>query len=275
MVGSEDSSNCCPNCDRTFETDHGLRTHFGSVHEGALPNRNCSQCGAEFYAEYEKRYCSEPCLDEGTSYSGAENPNYRGGTTVGTFELCEANFEYYPSTKEGIYCPKCVRTEQWRTPPTATGSQNPRWNGGKQRRQCVVCGASVERYPSDANKVTVCGETCRRKWLSEAFAGDGHPNWQGGGNGSYGKGWNAVRRRALERDDYRCVVCDATKAEIGRNPDVHHLVPVRQFVNTDEYTRADAHFLDNVVSLCVRCHRKADFNKIGNERLRALRDNSK
>jgi 5-methylcytosine-specific restriction endonuclease McrA len=124
----------------------------------------------------------------------------------------------------------------------------------------------------DPPKVTVCGHACRRQWLSDSFTGIGHPNWKGGGNGSYGKGWNSVRRNALERDGYQCVICDSSKAEIGRNPDVHHIVPVRSFIESAEHTREDAHFLDNVVSLCISCHRKADFGKISRDRLRSLTD---
>ena len=44
----------------------------------------------------------------------------------------------------------------------------------------------------------------------------------------------------------------------------------KRFVETDDHSREDAHFLDNVVSLCVRCHRKADFGNISREELRSL-----
>lgn len=260
----------CPVCERTFDSELGLRTHYGRVHEGNLPNQTCPVCRSEFYADYEKKYCSEECLREGTSYSGTDNPNYSGGKEVSTCEICNDDFEYYPSEKEGVFCPSCVENERWRLPPEVTGTENPKWNGGKRVVQCTVCGDSVERYPSNVSEVTVCSEACRREWLSDAFSGEGHPNWKGGGNGSYGKGWNAVRRKALERDDYRCVLCQTPKEQLGRNPDVHHIVPVRSFIESDEVTREDAHFLDNVVSLCVRCHRKADFGNVSRETLRSL-----
>lgn len=260
----------CPDCGRVFDTELGLRTHYGRVHNGNLPNRVCSVCQTEFYAEHEKKYCSEECLHEGKSYSGADNPNYSGGKSVGTCELCDDDFEFYPSEKDGVYCSNCVENVQWRLPPKTSGPENPQWKGGKRDLECAVCGESVKRYPSNVSEVTVCGHACRRQWLSDSFTGDGHPNWKGGGNGSYGKGWNSVRRNALERDGYQCVVCGSSKAEIGRNPDVHHIVPVRSFIESVEHTREDAHFLDNVVSLCISCHRKADFGKISRDRLRAL-----
>ncbi len=137
---------------------------------------------------------------------------------------------------------------------------------------CDVCGETVERYPSNVNDLVVCSEPCRREWLSESFSGDGHPNWKGGGNESYGTGWNDVRRRVLQRDDSQCVRCGATTDDIGRNPDVHHIVPVRWFIESNDHTKTDAHFLDNVISLCIACHRKADHGKIAKQRLRSLID---
>ncbi|MFB6179345.1 MAG: HNH endonuclease [Halorientalis sp.] len=169
-----------------------------------------------------------------------------------------------------MYCADCVEKEQWREPPSLEGEKNPRWTGGKLELDCAICDETVERYPSNVTgEVTVCSENCRRTWLSEEFTGEGHPNWEGGDTGPYGKGWAAVRRQALERDDYECQLCGTTKAEIGRNPDVHHIVPVRLFAESDGFTKTDAHFLENVVSLCIDCHRKADFGVLSRARLLA------
>lgn len=264
-------SHRCPTCESTFETRRGLGVHHSRVHDERLPNRECKQCGTEFYSEYQKVYCSEECHDQGTSYEGAANPNYSGKRTKTECRLCGRQFEYYPSDKEGHYCPQCVETEPWQTLPDITGEHNPRWSGGKRETDCAVCGESVTRYRSEiADGVTVCSEECRRDWLSKSFSGDGHPNWKGGGNEAYGTGWNRIREKALERDGHACVICGKTSAEIGRNPDVHHIVPVRAFIESDHHQKEDAHTLDNVVSLCIQCHRKADFGKISKSRLRFL-----
>lgn len=77
---------------------------------------------------------------------------------------------------------------------------------------------------------------------------------------------------ALKRDGYRCRLCGKTRSEIGRNPDVHHTVTVRRFAEADDLDVEDAHRLDNVVSLCVECHRRADFGKIPAEALRETID---
>ncbi|WP_435365095.1 HNH endonuclease [Haloarchaeobius sp. DYHT-AS-18] len=110
--------------------------------------------------------------------------------------------------------------------------------------------------------MTLCGEECRSEWLSNRNSGSGHPNWKGGDIGPYGNGWARVRKQALERDDYCCVICGTTNEKLGRNPDIHHLVPVRMFAESVGFDVEDAHELTNVVSLCPGCHRKADSGKI-------------
>jgi 5-methylcytosine-specific restriction endonuclease McrA len=72
---------------------------------------------------------------------------------------------------------------------------------------------------------------------------------------------------ALERDDYQCVICGATRAELGRNPDVHHH-PGQGVRSASGDDRRNAHYLENLVSLCIDCHRKAEFGHISRERLR-------
>lgn len=260
----------CPTCGREFETRRGLGVHHSSVHDQRLPNRTCSNCGEEFHCEYEKKYCSDDCHDEAVSYEGEAARNFQGKLERTECELCGEEFEYYPSEKEGLYCSTCVEEENWRHRPSIEGDDNPRWNGGKVELDCEVCGETVERYPSNVTgEVTVCGEECRTAWLSDAFTKSGHPNWKGGGNGAYGKGWSRVRRKALERDGYECVVCAKTSEEIGRNPDVHHITPVRLFAESESHSKTDAHYLANVASLCVECHRKAEFGKLSKRELRS------
>lgn len=265
------SEQVCPSCGREFDSRRGLGVHHSLVHDEQLPNRECGRCGTDFHSEYEKRYCSDECRDSAVSFSGEDNPNYRGGKEVTECAICEDEFEYYPSDKEGVYCPDCVETADWRDLPNIEGEDNPRWNGGKIQFECAVCGSNIERYPGNVTgEGQVCSDSCQRTWISEKFTGKGHPNWAGGTTGPYGKGWNDVRNRALERDGYKCQCCGKTKEDIGRNPDVHHIVPVRLFEAAEGYDKTDAHFLENVISLCVNCHRQADFGRISRSTLREM-----
>jgi len=45
---------------------------------------------------------------------------------------------------------------------------------------------------------------------------------------------------------------------------------VRWFSDSEEHEKIDAHSIDNVVSLCIDCHREADFGKISTETLMEL-----
>jgi 5-methylcytosine-specific restriction endonuclease McrA len=77
-----------------------------------------------------------------------------------------------------------------------------------------------------------------------------------------------VRDRALERDDRTCVLCGTDADGPGRDPDVHHLVPVGAFVESSVPMNVDAHTLDDVVMPCASCHRTAEFGGVSGEELR-------
>ncbi len=253
----------CPSCNKQYSTHRGLSVHHTRVHDEKLPNRTCEHCGTKFRSDYQKTYCSEDCYQSAVSRAGENNPNYRGGKETTDCVICGASFEYYPSAKKGLYCSDCVETAQWRHIPELRGKKHPRWNGGKLDLQCETCNAPVKRYPSNVGEHGVfCSDKCRGDWIAETYVGEDHPHWKGGTIGSYGSSWTRVRRRALERDDYTCQHCGATAEELGRNPDVHHIVPVRAFVETPVTTVEDAHYLENLISLCGSCHRKAEFGAI-------------
>lgn len=260
----------CPTCGRTFDSSRGLAVHHSAAHDERLPTRECTACGTEFYNQHEQRYCSEACRDAAVSRSGEDAPNWQSGTERTNCEICGEAFDYYPFEKPGLYCPGCVGTEDWRHEPDNSGENSPLWTGGPVELDCDTCGTAFERQPGDIESERVfCSRDCQRAWLSEAFTGERHPNWAGGGMPNYRGDCRAVRRAALERDDWTCVRCGADREGLG-TPDVHHVVPVRAFAESAAHSRDDAHFLDNVGWPCPACHRKAEFAEIRRDRLREL-----
>jgi DEAD/DEAH box helicase domain-containing protein len=67
----------------------------------------------------------------------------------------------------------------------------------------------------------------------------------------YGPEWNTIRDRVRARDQYTCQVCGLP--ENGRPHDVHHKTPFRTFASIKE-----ANQLDNLITLCRNCHRRAE-----------------
>ena len=74
----------------------------------------------------------------------------------------------------------------------------------------------------------------------------------------YGPNWQAQRKLALERDGFRCRTCGASGDETMLH--VHHIRPFREYgyaPGENEQYRA-ANQLDNLVTLCAGCHRRAE-----------------
>jgi len=67
----------------------------------------------------------------------------------------------------------------------------------------------------------------------------------------YGPDWPTQRDQARARDGYCCQSCGI--AEQGQAHHVHHIVPFRTFASPQQ-----ANQLSNLVTLCPRCHRRAE-----------------
>jgi len=87
---------------------------------------------------------------------------------------------------------------------------------------------SVLQSDLDRGAGVFCSRVCHAKWMSEHRIGPKHHQWEGGPL-RYGGGWWSVRKRALERDDHSCQLCDRDRSELDREPDVHHRKRVRGF----------------------------------------------
>lgn len=111
-----------------------------------------------------------------------------------------------------------------------------------------------------------CAPSTVFDWLQEhgirtrsvgSQTGELHHRWKGGGEPYYGENWHEQRRKTLRRDGFKCQRCGTTneehKEEHEIGLDVHHIVPLREFD-----TRENANQLDNLVTLCRRCHNRLE-----------------
>ena len=67
----------------------------------------------------------------------------------------------------------------------------------------------------------------------------------------YGPDWDFIRKSVLNRDEYRCQMCKKNNSSEPLH--VHHKQPLRSFTSLD-----DANQLSNLISLCPRCHQRAE-----------------
>lgn len=95
--------------------------------------------------------------------------------------------------------------------------------------------------------------------MSEATAGEANPNWSGGYSRRYGSGWMPARDNALQRDG-RCQNCQHDGSE--HRLEVHHIIRVAEFRESEAADLSDAHDLRNLVTLCRQCRPRADHGSL-------------
>jgi hypothetical protein len=242
----------CPTCGKDLTTERGMRQHQTKVHDDPLPNRTCKGCGTEFYDEKARLEFCDDCNPN----AGQHNGNWKGAKETANCQRCDDEFDYHPSDKKGTFCPACVEEmdEFLGTPSYEV------WNVERVDRECEYCGREFTVLKCNAVYGTgrFCSNECRNNWMSENWRGENHPAWGGEDAGTwYVNDWHSVRRQALGRDDYECQRCGADESELGRDPGLHHIVPIREF---DEYN--DAPELDNLITLCPPCPKKVEHGTV-------------
>ena len=169
-------------------------------------------------------------------------PQFRKRTTVtckycGKVEevqLCRAGYYVYCSKK----CLSLATKGNKR--PEMAGELNPSYNPERhEKHYCVECGAELKFYKS------ILCHSC-------AFSLERNPNWRNGSSFEpYPLGWNKTFKEQIRyRDGYKCQICGMPEIENGRNLNVHHI----------DYNKSNLS-LDNLISLCCKCHGKTHFNR--------------
>lgn len=133
---------------------------------------------------------------------------------------------------------------------------------------CKNCGSEKKVYPYrlsvNENNRFFCDNKCQGEWWSTNLTGEEHPLYLGGGDWSdkMGSMWHNKRETCLDRDGYKCRVCEITQAEhvdeFGFGLDVHHIVPRRKFYKDDDRSIDEANKMDNLVTLCRKHHTKVE-----------------
>jgi len=150
-------------------------------------------------------------------------------------EQCGKKFIASPSRRRGkhIFCSRKCKHK------TQKGNQIPN-RRNRVILTCEICGKEFNVIKYREGKAKYCSDKCKRI----AQKGSGNPNWRGGISPYYNddEDWQKIRKQALERDNYTCQICQSR-----RKLEVHHIIP---------YRLIGKHELDNLVTLCEKCHNK-------------------
>jgi 5-methylcytosine-specific restriction endonuclease McrA len=225
--------------------------HFAWWKRQAWEERTCEGCGCAFPFRVSAgpgRFCSREC---------------RRRQVKKVCEHCGRGYECAACFAEGSrYCSRTCKA-------MARGAERTR---EKTRVvACGHCGKPLRRslFRLGQRRGQFCSYECR----GAAVRGANHHLWRGGRIESYGPSWPPARDATRTRDRYACKLCGVPKPD-SRHHDVHHIVPFRLFgyVATGEHANnrdVVANDLSNLITLCRRCHKRAENDHVAEVVLRA------
>lgn len=140
---------------------------------------------------------------------------------------------YYHKTTRCRCCLGKIRSIRFK------GKAHPCWKGGNPN--CKRCGKLL----SD-RKYLLC-ISCYLKTLK----GKGNPNYiHGNGYAPYVENFGELRKIIRKRDNYKCQHCKTKEKFLKRKLCVHHI----------DYNKEN-NKNNNLISLCLECHLKSNFNR--------------
>jgi len=242
----------CQHCNKQFLSARKVQKYCSiycySQSKRQHPDTKCPVCGIIFATHLSRGkgtiqvFCCQKCR-----IIGVKNPDLMATRKCAN---CGKEFHLYKNkikreSPRGIYCCKKCLIESQRNPAAYA------------TKQCMNCNKLFEVLISQVEH-RGGGKYCSNKCRVEYCIGENHPRWKENKvQLTPGKNWYFQRRKALERDGYKCQYCGISRNEKNRI-DVHHIIPYRQF--NGDYEQANK--LKNLITLCWVCHRKVESHKI-------------
>jgi hypothetical protein len=246
----------CPTCGETFSSEFGVKQHHTKTHGESIAGKvvDCDNCGDTVRKKpnriknWDNHFCGNECRFE---YKRGENHHQHNRITV-ICDNCGDETEKRPcrvERSEKNFCNMSCRNEFYEKSGMWSGESSPSWTGGKETSVCKQCNSTYEHVKSRDSKF--CSRSCKGDWMSKNMIGEDHPRWKNTNNTHYkyyGHTWRDKREKIISLDNCKCQECGS-----GENLLVHHVIPLRTFDNVN-----DAHYKENLVTLCWHCHGKIE-----------------
>jgi 5-methylcytosine-specific restriction endonuclease McrA len=218
----------------------------------AYEPRPCKLCGVEFTptSQASKKYCSTAC---GETQKGRRG-HLPGKRSIFTCKWCGKEFEAWTYRNPTMCSRQCT---------SEYGAQQLKLLGRPEKphlrvtQNCIICGKEYKVLKSYLTKRVskCCSRECGGKLISQTQIGPNHHAYIGGTRfPDRGTNWAAQRKRALERDGYKCRVCGKKIGKVKHDYGVHHITPYKAYAG--DYQAANK--LSNLITLCRVCHPKAE-----------------
>jgi len=191
-------------------------------------NKICVTCHKKFEVvparEPTSKYCSKKCYDIAQEKK-----------IIKHCKICGKKFYTTPCNEKRKYCSmKCRDKDPNSKKPTK-----------RFKKKCLVCKSEFTTIPGKP-KNNFCSTECYHKFNS----GERCHLWQGGiAYEPYSYDFiKKLRKQISLRDNHVCQLCG--KGENGRKLPIHHI----------DYNKKNNNPL-NLITLCIRCHMKTNFNR--------------
>lgn len=249
-------SHACPSCEKSFDSQRGVRSHHAQVHGEKLRDfEDCAWCGEDTVntENSDKSFCDRDCYAKWQSENevGEAHPTWEGGKVTCECAYCGSVVERKPAEADGNnFCDRDCHAEFMAE--NNNGIDHPLAKGDMLK--CEWCGGEFYRSPANVTDGdNFCSEQCKGQHMSVHLTGENHPRYTGG-RANYGKGWNYRKKETIRsRDNRVCQECGMTtiqhKMAIGRKLTVHHIQKAKSFEDDEKKNHPS-----NLVTLCMSCH---------------------
>ena len=214
----------------------------------------CAVCGQTFDASLRNhgrgkhRYCGPQCRQKADNarHYRRNNPIKSKAELSRTCVICGVGFIAGAHRPKALTCSvKCneARQNSARRRKTAEKPQ-------PEKRECETCGTLFLPHPIALHHAKFCSHKCavRASQRRRALRNGTRPS----DARLMSKSWKDAAAAAIARDNGKCQLCEASDARLG----VHHL-----FHRTD--AERNDHSLENLITLCGKCHNYFHDFKIG------------